>query len=405
MMQNTSIEHLEYIAHPYEQKQIIQLPFDIGPAVERLEITCHVAEGNAVDLGLKFGEEIVGWSGGARRHIIISENEATPGYARTRIPLGCGYILLGLHKIPHVCRISIEIVRHLKTSRWLRGDTHMHSEHSDGKLSVTELIARARGLSHDFLCFTDHNTTTQNREIDGINTPLSLIPGMELTTGLGHVNFLGVTQPVRSFLPSTTAKDIVLKMAEARSNGAYIGINHPFCQHCPWLLPFTDFDWLELWNGPWEATTNNEATFRHWLQRLQEGHKVAATSGSDFHKEKGFSLPSIAVHSRSTEHTDILHALAHGHSYMQSHGDIRLHRFTLGDAGMGESNSESELHVELEAPPHHQVLLYTQDRIQELSNRNGQIKQDIDCSNSRFVFLRINDGSSAQLITNPIFRE
>jgi len=405
MMENTSTEYLEYVAHPYEQKQISQLPFEIGPDIERLEIGYRVAEGNAVDLGLKFGEEVIGWSGGARRQIIISENEATPGYARTRIPRGRGYVLLGLHKITNVCRINVEIVRHFKVPRWLRGDTHMHSEHSDGKLSVTELVARARSLNHDFLCFTDHNTTTQNREIDGINSPLSLIPGMELTTGLGHVNFLGVAQPVRSFLPNATAADIALKIAEARNSGAYVGINHPFCQHCPWLLPFTHYDWLELWNGPWEATTNNEVTFHHWLKLLREGHNVAVTAGSDFHKEKGFILPSAVVRSRSAERADILHALAHGYSYMQSHSDISLRRFTLGNAGMGETSSESLLRIELDAPPHHQVLIYTQNSIHELSNHNGQVRQEIDCGNSRFAFLRVNDGSSAQLITNPIFRE
>lgn len=404
-MDNLSTEHIEYVAHPYEQKRLIALPFDPGPDVERLEISYRVNDGNVVDLGLKIGEETLGWSGGARQHIAVSENFATPGYRRGALPRGKGYVLLGLHKITTVCRIQVEIVRYNKALRWLRGDTHMHSEHSDGKLSIAALIARARSLNHDFLCFTDHNTMTQNREIDGINVPQCLIPGMELTTQLGHVNFLGVAQPVHSFLPSFSAAEIAQKMAEARSNGAWIGINHPFCQHCPWLLPFINFDWLELWNGPWEATTHNEATFQYWLQQLRLGQNIAVTAGSDFHKEKSLTLPTLAVHSRSAERRDILHAIASGRSYMQSHDDIRLRRFAARDAGAGDTTVSPALHVDLNVPAHHQVLLYTEKQVIELPHRSGVVQRDIHWANSRFAFLRVNDGSRAQLISNPIFRE
>ncbi|WP_249022765.1 MULTISPECIES: CehA/McbA family metallohydrolase [Kluyvera] len=404
-MDNMTTERIEYLAHPYEQKRLLTLPFELTPDVERLEISYRFADGNAVDLGLKVGEELLGWSGGARRQIVVSETFATPGYRRGALPHGRGYVLLGLHKITTVCHIHVEIVRYHKTERWLRGDTHLHSEHSDGKLSISELIARARTHNHDFLCFTDHNTVTQNREIDGINTALSLIPGMELTTQLGHVNFVGVAEPVFSFLPCATEVDITLKIAEARSNGAWIGINHPFCQHCPWLLPFINYDWLELWNGPWEATTHNEATFQYWLQKLREGQNIAVTSGSDFHKEKQFTLPTLNVRSRSHERDDILRAIANGQSYMQSHDDIQLRQFTAGEAGPGETSTSLTLHLDLNVPTHHQVLLYTQHQVYELPHRGGVVKQDIRWANSRFAFLRVNDGHSAQLITNPIFRE
>ena len=404
-MDNTTTEYLECVVHPYEEKQFRQFPFDIGFNVEQLEIRYRVAEGNVVDLGLTLGDELSGWSGGARKHIIISENFATPGYRRAPIPHGRGYVLLGLHRITNVCHIHIEITRLRKAPRWLRGDTHLHSEHSDGKLSVESLITRANALSFDFLCFTDHNTTSQNRVIDGVNSPLSLIPGMELTTARGHVNFLGVAEPIRSFLPSSTDADIMEKIAEARSNDAYVGINHPFCDHCPWLPPFADYDWLELWNGPWDATTNNETTFQYWLQQLNDGHRIAVTAGSDFHKEKSLTLPTVSVYSYSRERHDILHALAHGHSYMQSNAQIQLHRFALGESGIGQTSHESTLHVHLEVQPHHQVLLYTSHKIHELPNHNGVINQEIDCADSRFAFLRVNDAHVAQLITNPIFRE
>ncbi|MFV0263169.1 MAG: CehA/McbA family metallohydrolase [Kluyvera sp.] len=404
-MDNLSTVHIEYVAHPDEQKQILALPFDMGLEVERLDISYRFDEGNAVDLGLKIGEETLGWSGGARQQMTVSERFATPGYRRGALPSGRGYVLLGLHKIIGACRIHIEIVRYHKAWRWRRGDTHIHSEHSDGKLSVAALVDRARAHNHDFLCFTDHNTMTQNREIDGLNTSLCLIPGMELTTPLGHVNFIGVDRPVRSFLPCATELDITLRMAEARSNGAWIGINHPFCQHCPWQLPLAHYDWLELWNGPWEAATRNEDTFHYWLQQLRAGKTIAVTAGSDFHKEKALTLPTLAVRSHGGERDDILQAIADGRSYMQSHDDIRLTRFSGGEAEIGGTTTSPTLHIDLDVPDHHQVLLYTQRQVLELPHHNGRVQQDVRWADSRFAFLRVNDGRCAQLITNPIFRE
>ncbi len=402
-MESTTL-HQSVVAHPYDEKQLRPVTFEVDGEVDKLIISYRFSEGNVVDLGLARGDEIIGWSGGARKELVISESFATPGYLRTPISNGTWSVLLGLYKIRGECRIDIDITLQRKTSRWLTGDTHVHSEHSDGKLSVEALIERAMGLNFDFLCLTDHNTTSQNRVIAGMNAPLTLIPGMELTTDRGHVNFLGLTQPVERFLPHFSEQDITAKMDEARRNGARIGINHPFCHYCPWMLPFRGHDWLELWNGPWDAT-GNEMTFQYWLQLLYDGIKVPVTAGSDFHKEKGQILPRISVRTRSAEREDILRGLERGQSYLQSDSDTRLNRFVMGDAGIGDTSDSALLQVNLDTRPDNQVLLYTQKKIYLLNNRNGHINQEVDCSDSAFAFLRVNREQTAQLITNPIFRE
>ena len=53
----------------------------------------------------------------------------------------------------------------------------------------------------------------------------------------------------------------------------------------------------------------------------------------------------------------------------------------------------------------YRAALYTEKQVIELPHRSGVVQRDIHWANSRFAFLRVNDGSRAQLISNPIFRE
>ena len=49
--------------------------------------------------------------------------------------------------------------------RWLAGDLHTHTVHSDGALTVAELAALAAGRGLDFIAVTDHNTVSHHAEL------------------------------------------------------------------------------------------------------------------------------------------------------------------------------------------------------------------------------------------------
>jgi len=51
---------------------------------------------------------------------------------------------------------------------WLRGNLHVHSSESDGRLSPVELACHYRDLGYDFLALSDHRTITQPPEVAGI---------------------------------------------------------------------------------------------------------------------------------------------------------------------------------------------------------------------------------------------
>src|SRR5262244_3858737 len=77
--------------------------------------------------------------------------------------------------------------------RWLAGDLHTHTVHSDGGLTVPELALLAARNGLDFLAITDHNTVSHHVELPGASAKygITLLPGQEVTTNGGHAGALG----------------------------------------------------------------------------------------------------------------------------------------------------------------------------------------------------------------------
>ena len=65
-----------------------------------------------------------------------------------------------------------------------RGDFHLHTNASDGKLSPKELIYTASISGLDIIAITDHDTTINVEEgiKEGLNKNIRVIPGIELST-------------------------------------------------------------------------------------------------------------------------------------------------------------------------------------------------------------------------------
>jgi hypothetical protein len=267
-----------------QQDQYLYVPFTMPPGMARLEVsytyTGHGEGECVIDLGVMENDRVRGWTGGARSSFFIATAKATPGYQPGPLTPGPWAVMLGTYRIPPegaTCRVTIAM--QAAEPRWLKGDLHHHTHHSDGAHSVAEVMKLAEEAGLDFIALTDHNTITQNTV--RCESPVLAIPGLEVTTNHGHLNILGARELV-DFRFRTAAEF-------RRPAAGLVVLNHPHCDFCPWEHDFAfDFDLAEVWNGLW--TARNERALAWWQAELAAGRRVPAVGGSDCHRVELFSV-------------------------------------------------------------------------------------------------------------------
>lgn len=285
----------------YDYSGPVVAPFGMGP-------------GNTVDIGIfdSRGHDFIeapgfrGWSGTSKREFFIAPHEATPGYIRGPLFPGEWNVLLGVDRIePEGTRYDVTVgietgdpppapapkpvagaaggPRATGGPRWVRGDLHCHTVHSDGLNSVQELVTRSIDLGLDFLAVTDHNTNTHHEDLEALSLtglPITLIPGEEVTTYWGHANTWGL----REWIEYRCADDGAMKAVQRYilQKGAMISVNHPKCIGPPWLFEGWDgYPCMEVWQAPWRFY--NWESLDRWDGLLKRGDRVVAVGGSDTH--------------------------------------------------------------------------------------------------------------------------
>lgn len=223
--------------------------------------------------------------------------------------------------------------------KWLKGDTHLHTTNSDGVLHQYELINRCKELGLDWMIITDHNfdTVKQTYSSDG----LTVIKGQEITGDNGHVNVWGAEvgyEPPYDLSDIDAYKKI---MKKAKKNGATISVNHPFCSMCGFLMDIDDFpmDCVEVWNTVQHS--DNIKNLKWWVKKLDEGIKIGAVGGSDYHRNYAganiLAMPATITHTVSNNADDILQALREGRSVITNSPSSSMIYLSVEDAQLGDS--------------------------------------------------------------------
>ncbi|SFQ59757.1 hypothetical protein SAMN05421810_110122 [Amycolatopsis arida] len=314
-------------AGPYRE-----LPVDVPRGAATVTVRLRYDRGAGVlDLGCFDPGGFRGWSGGSRDTVTVAEGWATPGYLPGGLAAGTWRVCLGLHRIP-VEGLDFEVVvdtrpvpapppapvptaaerppgRALPAEpghRWLAGDLHAHTVHSDGTLTVDQLAHRAAAAGLDFLAVTDHNTVSHHAELAGAGRRqgVLLLPGQEVTNDLGHANVFGAVGWVDFRRP---AADWV---AAAGAGGGLLSVNHPLAADCAWRHPVRP-RFAEIWHETWRDRRWG-GPLAWWLAAAPD---AVPLGGSDFHDPRqGHTLgrPTTWAHCAGTDVPAVLAAIAAG---------------------------------------------------------------------------------------------
>jgi PHP domain len=286
--------------------QYLPVPVPDGCCGLRAELE-YDRPGAVLDLGCIGPGGFRGWSGGARRSFVITPDAATPGYLPGVLEPGTWHVVIGLHRVPPAgteYRLTAEVSttpgelaaapppeplppladrpprRDLPASpgrRWLAGDLHTHTVHSDGAMTVPELARFAVGQGLDFIAVTDHNTVSHHAELPatGAAHGITLLPGQEVTVQAGHANVLGDV----GWIDFREPADSWLEAAER--GGGLMSVNHPIGGDVSWTLPMTRRPPLaEIWHWSW-LDTHWTMPFAWWLAWDPAAIPVG---GSDWHR-------------------------------------------------------------------------------------------------------------------------
>lgn len=283
------------------------LPVEVGAGVAGLRVSLSYdrSSGAVLDLGCFGPSGFRGWSGGARDSFVVAGSVATPGYLPGPVAAGLWQVVIGLHALPAEgvrYRVTAETTvaageevpavtppvpaerprgRVLPASdgrRWLAGDLHAHTVHSDGAMTVPELAAFAVHRGLDFVAVTDHNTVSHHAVLAEASARygLTLVPGQEVTTANGHANVFGDTGWIDFRLPASSW------LSAAEAGGGLMSVNHPFAGPTSWLHPMTRRPpLLEVWHWSWLDLS--WTTPLSWWQAWDPA--AIPVGGSDWHRD------------------------------------------------------------------------------------------------------------------------
>ncbi|HEY3734999.1 MAG TPA: CehA/McbA family metallohydrolase [Streptosporangiaceae bacterium] len=315
------------------------LPVEVPPGTCAIRVELeHDRSAATLDLGCFGPAGFRGWSGGARRSFTIGTDRATPGYLPGEIEPGTWQVVIGIYWLPPdgaPYQVTVQLAstpgelaaeprpdpppaltgrparRDLPGGdggRWLAGDLHAHTVHSDGSGTVPELARMAVAAGLDFLAITDHNTISHHAELAGAAARygITLLPGQEVTTDAGHAGLLGDV----GWVDFRGSADEWLAQAERR--GGLMSVNHPIAGRVSWMHEMRGRPPLvEVWHWSWldQRWTTPLAWWQAW------DPDAIPVGGSDWHRpgsDAPLGSPTTWVQCAGSGPGDVLDGLRAG---------------------------------------------------------------------------------------------
>ena len=159
----------------------------------------------------------------------------------------------------------------------IRLDMHIHSQYSpDGVMTLSEIVQRARAAGLHGVAICDHDHVLPDTERATEYPGVLLIPGVEVSTDIGHLLGWFVTEPV-------TARTFPEAVAEIHAQGGIAVLAHPFEHTTSPARAETAaryVDGLEVWNSRAERKNRRANAM---AAEFAAAHGLRGFAGSDAH--------------------------------------------------------------------------------------------------------------------------
>ncbi len=313
--------------------------------------------------------------------------------------------------IPEVFEKYTPVMKeNIEKDGWLACDLHLHSHHSDGKLSLEEIIKSSIKRGLDFIFLTDHNKISGFQKIKNEGFPVFC--GIEFTTFWGHFTSFGLKEYIEWDV--IDPQNGIRKVADlVHSQGGLFCIAHPFtigdpiCTGCRCNL---NVDWkyvdaLEIWAGSFNKRRHeNTEAIKFWRNLLNLGYKITGIGATDMHTLEDITpdSPITYVYVEKLTLDNILNSLREGKVYITRGPKID---FSINDVNIGGrvrlSNEKFSLKYFCEEYLDLKVFYNGKVIIEIPKTSFGNIS--LFLKESGYIYLEFWKDKELYVITNPIY--
>jgi len=235
------------------------------------------------------------------------------------------------------------------------GDGHTHTNHSTGKTTVAQNVAKAKERGLNWIAITDHRTISPKAECNAETSgDFICVVSEEVSTAGGHILAWGIDKFVNWGLsPTYTMGDV---FENIRKQGGLAVVAHPFApdpDDYDYWGTYDGFDAIEIYHGyagfnnvPLSTDMDGQALVK-WEEYLNNGWRKTAVGDSDchnasntpdggdlFNKRGAIGYPRNIIYVKEFSLRGIFEAVRSGRLYITDGPELN---FSINDRILGET--------------------------------------------------------------------
>jgi hypothetical protein len=286
--------------------------------------------------------------------------------------------------------------RYDTSCNWFKGNTHIHSTHSDGGKTIQEIDALYAGVGYDFLFATDHfRPSNFKAEPDGLS--LLWMDGVEIdgkdsSGAFYHVVCLGEVQEIAAKMPFQDA------LQNAMEHEAILILAHPhWCANKfedAYRWPFTG---VEIYNHVCHWLNGKGDGNAYWSAMLESNPNTLGFAVDDAHlrpEHPGWNGGWIMVNAPACTEDLILSAIRRGNFYASCGPEFRQIK---QEDGIIRIQTSPVQFMRLVGPAWNGVQLGSFD------GQVFEVAEFVIPGDWKYAYLEIEDGKGKRAWSNPLF--